>query len=56
MLLFSNRDETLASLEKSLRETTITPKAPCSPFKMLSPEKQEKLEKILSQRQVIPLR
>ncbi|KAK4321940.1 hypothetical protein Pmani_007291 [Petrolisthes manimaculis] len=51
-----DEDEAMATLEKSLRETTITPKVPCSPFKIFSPEKQEKLERVLAQRQVIPLR
>ncbi|KAG0714242.1 hypothetical protein GWK47_001658 [Chionoecetes opilio] len=51
-----HQDDDLASLERSLRETYISTPPLTSPFKMLSPGKQESLQKILSQRNFIPLR
>ncbi|XP_045116553.1 nuclear pore complex protein Nup214-like isoform X2 [Portunus trituberculatus] len=49
-------DEIMATLERSLRETSISTPHLSSPFKMLSPGKQESLQKVLSQRNFIPLR
>ncbi|XP_050715058.1 nuclear pore complex protein Nup214-like isoform X2 [Eriocheir sinensis] len=49
-------DEILDNLEKSLRETSISAPSHMSPFKMLSPRKQESLQKALLQRNFIPLR
>ncbi|KAK8380571.1 hypothetical protein O3P69_016878 [Scylla paramamosain] len=49
-------DEIMATLERSLRETSISTPDLSSPFKMLSPGKQENLQKVLSRRNFIPLR
>lgn len=49
-------DDALANLERTLRETTLSPDTHVTPFQMLPPKKQENLQKVLSQRDIIPVR
>ncbi|XP_069940015.1 nuclear pore complex protein Nup214 isoform X2 [Cherax quadricarinatus] len=49
-------DDCLANLERALRETTLSTSPRLTLLKMLPPQKQTKLQKVLSQRKIIPLR
>ncbi|KAK7022826.1 hypothetical protein SK128_011864 [Halocaridina rubra] len=51
-----NNDDALVTLEKSLKEVQLSSTPLISPVKYMSPSKQEKLQKILSQRTTIPVR
>ncbi|XP_047500940.1 nuclear pore complex protein DDB_G0274915-like isoform X3 [Penaeus chinensis] len=53
---YKDDEEIFASLEKSMRETSLSSSMRVSPVKMLPPEKQDRLQKLLAQRTTVPVK
>ncbi|XP_042889637.1 nuclear pore complex protein DDB_G0274915-like isoform X3 [Penaeus japonicus] len=53
---YQDDEEIFASLEKSMRETSLSSSMRVSPVKMLPPEKQDRLQKLLAQRTTVPVK
>ncbi|XP_069980451.1 nuclear pore complex protein Nup214-like isoform X8 [Penaeus vannamei] len=53
---YKDDEEIFASLEKSMRETSLSSTMRVSPVKMLPPEKQDRLQKLLAQRTTVPVK